>query len=249
MSVLDKLNAVPTYHFNVPSTGETIKFRPFLHKEEKVLQIAKNTNDMDQYLQAIKDTIKACSYGSFDVDNAPTYDIEEFFLALRAKSVGETMNITLICQHPDEHSREGICGGEAETTIPLETIHIDRDLIKKDKYIVKLNDETSIEFTPPNFETMSKIIKFREDPENADILEIVTSMVKSIFTENEIYTASDYTHEELKSFLENLTSQQIDEMLDIIKNTPTIFHQVEVECPKCHRPITYQFNGLYDFFV
>ena len=131
MSVLDKLNATPSYFFEVPSTGEKIKFRPFLHKEERILQIAKESNDTAQYLEAVKDILRACSYGNFDVDNAPTYDIEEFFIALRSKSVGEIMNITLLCQHPDESKPDQVCGGEVEVSLNLNDIHIDRSLIDK----------------------------------------------------------------------------------------------------------------------
>ena len=249
MSVLDKLNATPTYVFEVPSTGEQIKFRPFLHKEERVLQMSKETNDLNQYLQAVKDTIKACSYGNFDVDNAPTYDIEEFFIALRSKSVGEVMNITLLCQHQDESTTDKVCGGEVEISFNLNDIKIDKNLITKDKFIVELNDETSIELSSPNYDTMAKLIELRQNPDSVEIIDLLITMVKSVFTKDDVYTRSDYSDEELKTFLENLTSQQIDKMLDVIKDTPTLIYDVEGECPKCHKMVNYRFSGLYDFFV
>lgn len=249
MSVLDKLNAVPSYFFEVPSTGEKIKFRPFLHKEEKVLQVAKESNDMDTYLQAVKDTIKACSYGNFDVDNAPTYDIEEFFLALRAKSIGDVMNITLLCQHPDKENPEKVCGGEVDIQFNLSSVHIDKSLITKEKFIVELNNDTSIELSAPNYDTLAKLIAVRENPDSVELVDIISTMVKSVFTKDDVYTRTDFSDEELKSFLNNLTSTQIDKMLDVIKNTPTLIYDVEGECPKCHNMVNYRFSGLYDFFV
>lgn len=247
MSNLSKLNVYPTYIFVAPSSQESFKYRPFLHKEEKVLQIAKESNNTNEYLQAIKDTIKACSFGKFDVDNAPTYDIEEFFIQLRAKSIGSNMNVTLICQQPNGDG--GVCGGEAECSFSLNEVHVKGDFIKQEEYIVKLNDEFSLELIPPNYDTLSKIITMQEDIENADIIDVICTMVKSIFSEKEVYAKKDYSIEDLKEFLNNLTSNQLDNVLNIIKNTPTIVYDIQAECPKCHKQITYRFTGLYDFFV
>ena len=247
MSDLLNLNVYPTYIFIIPSTKESIKYRPFLHKEEKVLQLAKESNNMDEYLQAVKDTIKACSFNKFDVDNAPTYDIEEFFIQLRAKSIGAKMTVTLVCQQPLEDGN--VCGGTSECTFSLNDVHVKGDFVDAKDYIVKLNDEFSLELVPPNYDTLSKILSMRENSEDADIIEVISTMVKSIFSEKEVYTKKDYSNEDLKTFLNNLTSSQLDQVLEIIKNTPTIVYDIQDECPKCQKQITYRFTGLHDFFV
>ena len=247
MSDLLKLNVYPTYFFVVPSTKESIKFRPFLHKEEKVLQIAKETNDIEQYLQAIKNTIKACTFDQFDVDNAPSYDIEEFFLALRSKSVGSIMDVTLICQHKNEDGT--VCDGEATTNVNLDEIHVDSEKANIDEYKIKLNDEFYVQLSPPNYSTIIKLMQLRENSENVDFNHIIMTMIKSIYSEKEIYLRKDISDDELYKFIDGLTSNQVNEMLDIIKNAPTIQYKVDVECPKCHNKITYTFNGIYDFFV
>ena len=253
MSVLDKINAVPTYIFTLPSSGEEIKYRPFIHKEEKVLMLAKESGEA-QYLQAIKDIISTCSFGKLNPDEMASFDIEEFFLRLRGVSVGETVTMSLVCQHPklDEEGNvvEGeICGYENPLVVNLSEIHVDREAIQPNKFIVKLNDEVSVEMRYPNYETFEQLMIMRRDPEtDIDIADVLSTMIKSIFTDSEVYPASDMTKEDIKGFVERLTSQQIEKMVDVLRETPTIEHNVSITCEKCGRNITYSFRGIYDFF-
>ena len=254
MSVLDKINAVPTHIFILPSTGEEIKFRPFIHKEEKVLMLAKESGNETNYMQALKDIISTCSFGKLNPDEMATFDIEEFFLRLRGASVGQNVNLSLVCQHPelDEEGNliEGkICGHENPITVNLADIEVDRELIKQNKFIVQLNEEVSVEMRYPNYDTFEKLMILREDPEaDIDVSDVLTDMVRSIFTKDEIFPATDMTTEEIKAFIDRLTSQQIENMLEVLRNTPTVAYDVAIQCEACGREITYNFRGVYDFF-
>ena len=248
MGALDKINAVPTYEFTVPSTQEIIKFRPFVHKEEKVLQIAKSSNNIETYMSAIKDTIKACTFGIFDPDKYATYDIEDFFLRLREKSISETMDVVLLCQHPG-NSKEGTCDAECPITIPLAEIHIDAEQASADNYKIQLSDTVGVELKAPAFDTLEKLAQLHEDPDAVGIGEILATMVKCIFTQDEVIPANECTKEELVNFIESLTSNQIDKISEVLRNTPTISYRAVTNCPKCGKEVSYTFRGIYDFFV
>ena len=111
---LPKLNDQPKFEITVPSTKEIHRFRPFLVKEEKVLLIALESNDQRQMLNAIADTVDACSNGSVRVNELTTYDIEYLFTQLRGKSVGETTKLQMICKE---------CENTTEAVINLDDIN------------------------------------------------------------------------------------------------------------------------------
>ena len=52
--------ATPTYELELPSTGQTIQYRPFLVKEEKLLVLALEGEDVKEITTAIKNVIKSC---------------------------------------------------------------------------------------------------------------------------------------------------------------------------------------------
>ena len=90
--------STPTYELELPSTGELIKYRPFLVKEEKVLLIALESEDTKQITNAIKNVIKNCIFTkNIKVETLPTFDIEFLFLNIRGKSVGEEIEVNVIC--------------------------------------------------------------------------------------------------------------------------------------------------------
>ena len=94
---LPKLNDTPKYSMTIPSTGQEVRFRPFLVKEEKVMLIALESEDQKQQLNSIVDTLKACIEDEVNFNTLTTFDVELMFNKLRAKSVGETAKIGLKC--------------------------------------------------------------------------------------------------------------------------------------------------------
>ena len=96
---LPKLDT-PKYQLTLPSTGETIEYRPFLVKEQKILMMAQESKEESNMLLAVGDLVNACTFGKIDTKRSPTFEIEYVFLNIRAKSVGETVNINIVC--PDD---------------------------------------------------------------------------------------------------------------------------------------------------
>lgn len=254
MSILEKVNAVPTYTFTLPSTGEKITYRPFLHREEKNLMIAKETGSNDDYLTAIKSLITNCSFGKLDPDTMASFDIEEFFIRIREKSIGEVINMSLICQQEENGV---VCGWSNPITINLKEIKIPHKSVPKDNFNVKLNDEVSVQLGFPNFNTLEKILKLRLKNQEGDTTpdetledtSIIATIIKSITIGTDIVEAEKIEPKELKDFLDNLTSKQVEELFNVILKTPSIEYTAKIKCNKCMKDITYTFKGLYDFFI
>ena len=254
MAVLDNLNVVPTYIFKLPSSGEEVKYRPFLHKEEKVLQMARETEDPKSLIRAIKDSIKACTFGEFDVDNAPSFDIEELFLRIRECSIGESVTVTLICQNQVERERSDgsiykePCHTGNDVKINLSKIKIDPKKIPTPKPIVKLSEEVSVEMRYPNIDTIEVIGLLRKDTNNVDVVDLLCTTIFSVFTKEEVYLAKEMPKGELKKFLENLTTQQVESLLNVLMSSPSIEYKISETCKKCGQKIDYTFKGIFDFF-
>ena len=128
---LPKINT-PTYELVLPSNGKKIKYRPFLVREEKILIMAMESEDMKQITSSIVQILGDCIITKdVKVESLSTFDIEYLFLNVRAKSVGETVEVNVTC--PDD----------GETQVELE-IAIDSIKVQKTrghKNIIKLDDE------------------------------------------------------------------------------------------------------------
>ena len=133
--------STPTYELELPSTGQKIKYRPFLVKEEKVLVIALESEDTKQITTAIKTVIKNCiETKNVKIESLPTFDIEYLFLNIRGKSVGEEIEVNIIC--PDD--------GETTVGIKLsvDDIHVQKNPEHNNK--IKLDDSIVMELKYPS---------------------------------------------------------------------------------------------------
>ena len=90
---------VPIYEIKLPSTGKTIKFRPFTVKEEKLFLMAYETEDAKYSVDTIFQVLNNCVISEGDIKDLPTFDIEYLFLNLRARSVGEVVKLKYRCNN------------------------------------------------------------------------------------------------------------------------------------------------------
>ena len=237
--VLPKIS-VPTYELELPSTGQTIKYRPFLVKEEKLLVIALESEDTKQITNAIKTVIKNCvETKGVKVEILPTFDIEYLFLNIRAKSVGEEIDINVIC--PDDE----------ETSVPVK---IDVDEIKVQKNPnhtnkIKLDDSLMMEMKYPS---LDQFIKNNFDISNNNAMEqsfeLVASCVDKIYNEDEVWDASDVTKKELMEFLDQMNTTQFKEIETFFETMPKLSHKIKVKNPNTGFENEVVLEGLTSFF-
>lgn len=234
---IPSLNSSPKYTVQIPSTGETVRFRPFLVKEQKVLLLAYESQDKKQIIGAILDTIKSCVEGDIDVYQLATFDVDYLFTQIRAKSVGEKVDIGLKCSH---------CETQNNQEINLEDVKIEG---KKESSVIKLTDEISIKMKYPNYEKFMKNNDIFESKTSTDIImNIIIASIESIMTEEENVLAADESSEDLMNFVESMTAAQFQLVSDFMEEMPTMKLDVDFKCVNCGEDNTVTLQGIDDFF-
>jgi len=233
--------ATPTYELELPSTGETIQFRPFLVKEEKILVIALESEDNKQITNAIKGVIKNCiKTKGIKVEQLPTFDIEYLFLNIRGKSVGEEIELNVIC--PDD----------GETEVPVK-INIDDIKVQKDDEHdnkIKISDNLMMVMKYPSLDQFIKN-NFDFDDKNAmdQSFELIASCIDSICSEEEVWAAGDCTKKEINEFLESMNSSQFKGIEKFFETMPKLSHTIPVTNPATKVKSDVVLEGLASFFA
>ena len=233
--------ATPTYELELPSTGQTVKYRPFLVKEEKVLVIALESEDPKQITTAIKTVIKNCILTKgIKVEALPTFDIEYLFLNIRGKSVGEVIEVNVIC--PDDETTP------AKVEINLDDIKVQKDDKHTNK--IKLYDSIMMEMKYPSLDEFIKNNFDLNDTSNMDqSFDLIASCIGKIYTEEEVWVAADCTKKEINDFLESMNSSQFKEIEAFFSTMPKLSHTINVINPKTKVESEVVLEGLASFFA
>jgi hypothetical protein len=228
----------PTYELTLPSNGKKVKYRPFLVKEEKILILAIESGDPKDITRAIKDVLKNCiSTRGIKVDELPTFDIEYLFLNIRAKSVGESVELIVRC--PDD--------GVTEVNA---TVYIDEIKVKKDKdhtTDIKIDDTYTMRMKYPSLEQfVNENFSFSADVDST--FEIVASCIDVVFSEDEAWEAKECTKKELVAFVEQFNSSQFKEVEKFFDTMPKLSHTITVTNPNTGVENEVTLEGLSSFF-
>jgi len=235
---LPKINT-PTYELSLPSNGKKIKYRPFLVREEKILIMALETENQKQITDAVVEILDACIMTrGIKVQNLATFDIEYIFLNVRSKSVGETINVNIIC--PDDEKTS------VEIPIDLESIKVKKD--KSHTNIVKIDDNLSLKLKYPSMEQFIENNFESTDETIKNTMKLITSSIDMIFSEEESWNASESTQKELEEFIEQLNSKQFQTIEKFFDTMPKLSHRVKVTNPKTNVESTVILEGLAAFF-
>jgi hypothetical protein len=233
--------STPTYELELPSTNQTIKYRPFLVREEKLLVLALETEDNKQITNAIKTVIKNCiETKGIKVESLPTFDIEYLFLNIRGKSVGEQVEVNIIC--PDD----------AETSVPVK-INIDEIKVQTTdghSNRIKIDNEIMMEMKYPSLDQFIKNnFDFNSDNAMEQSFDLISSCIDKIYTEEEVWTAEDVTKKELTEFLDQMNSSQFKEIEKFFETMPKLSHKIKVKNPNTKVESEVVLEGLSSFFA
>jgi len=233
--------ATPTYELELPSSGQPIKYRPFLVKEEKLLVLALESEDTKQITNAIKTVIKNCiETKNVKVETLPTFDIEYLFLNIRAKSIGEEIEVNIICPDDDE------------TTVPVK---IDVDDIKVEKNSehdkkIKVDDSIMMEMKYPSLDQFIKNnFDFAQQNSVDQSFDLIASCIDKIYTEEEVWAAPDLSKKELVDFLEQMNSFQFKQIEQFFETMPKLSHKINVKNPNTEVESEVVLEGLSSFFA
>jgi len=233
--------ATPTYELELPSSGETIQYRPFLVKEEKLLVIALESEDTKQITTAIKTVIKNCILTkNIKVETLPTFDIEFLFLNIRGKSVGEEIEVNIIC--PDDN----------ETQVPVK-INLDDIKVQKNEEHsnkIKIDNSIMMEMRYPSLDQFIKSnFDFSEKNAMDQSFELIGSCIDTIYTEDEVWATGDVTKKEISDFLESMNSSQFKGIERFFETMPKLSHTIKVKNPKTEVESEVVLEGLASFFA
>lgn len=222
----------PTYTLQIPSTKETIEFRPFLVKEEKILMIAQESKDLNQINSTIEKIIDQCTFGKVKAGDLTTYDVEYIFIQLRAKSVGESVQLKVKCKE---------CGKENGVSVDLTKINVVfPETQTPDK--IELTDSVGIILKPFSFKDARKL-------NNNDLNSVITAAIKSIYDQDNIYDPKDVTKKEMDEFIDSLSHKNLESIKDYINNQPALKHTITFKCAHCGEDNSIELSNISDFFT
>ena len=235
--------STPTHELVLPSTGKKIKYRPFLVKEEKVLILALESGDLRQITMGIKDVLSDCIITKgVDVEALPSFDIEYLFLNVRAKSVGEAIDLIVTC------------ADDGETEVPVK-IYVDEiQVVKSEEHTtdIRLDDKVVLRMKYPSLDQFIKNnFDFGSEESLSTIeqsFEIIAECIDTIFTEEDAWAAADCTRKELIEFIESVNSAQFKKIEEFFESMPKLSHTFKVKNPKTKKDNEVTLEGLSSFF-
>lgn len=218
-----------------------VKFRPFLVKEQKILMMAVESKDINEVVRSLSQIITNCCLEPIDAESLPLADLELIFLHLRAKSVGESIDVLFKCNNILDDERK--CNMVVDITI---------DLLKDVKVettqgsdIIWLSDKIAIKMKNPTLE-ITRLI----DDENENLSDkIIANCIDQIIEDEEVHDASSIPESEIIEFVSELQTKDYEKMWNFVKNAPTIKYQQKHICPKCGYEHEVKLEGLSDFFT
>lgn len=237
---------IPTYDLELVSTGEKIKFRPFLVKEEKILLMALESGDEKDILNAIKQILSNCILTKLEINDLPLFDLQYIFLQLRSRSIGETIEVNL--KHKNGVNSKGIeCDQIQKIKIKIDEIKPTKKKNFSPK--IELNHEMGILMKFPTVETLSKVT-VSQNMNNVfeDLFDVIVDSIDHIYLKDELYHRKDHKKEEFVEFLNNLNNDQFESIKNFFINLPSISVNKTYRCSKCGIEENVVLSSLEDFF-
>jgi|TARA_B100000035_G_scaffold51741_1_gene40356 hypothetical protein len=233
---LPKLNDTPKYSVKIPSTQMTVRYRPFLVKEEKVLLLAMESDDTNDIILAILDTISACVADNIDVNKLTTYDVEYLFTQIRAKSVGETTNVNIECES---------CKEPNAVSIDINSINVEG--LDGINYNVQLSPDMQLELKHPTYSDIFNDPTINGEDTTETLFAMIRHSMKNLKTEDEIINLENESAENLDEFIGSMNTEQFDQVRQFIDTVPVLQYDVEFDC-KCGTHNKKELRGIQSFF-
>ena len=224
----------PTFKLKVPSTGKTIEFRPFVVKEEKLLLMLGDEDKQRDKSDLIKKLLSSCILSNTKIEDLTTFDIEYIFINLRSKSVGEEVDVMLMCEE---------CGEKCPVTINLDTdVFISGKKPKDVDFNIPINTSVGFEMQYPTVDVLSDSI------DNNDTVGMIIKCIKGIYDETTVHKAEDYTEKEMREFVESLSIRDIKKLQTFFDELPKVKCRVKFTCPHCGHENETELEGIGNFF-
>ena len=225
------------YELEQPSTGEKIKYRPFLVKEQKTLMMASESGDETQIRDSLAGIISSCTFEKVDPFTVPMFDVEFLFLRIRGKSVGEKIELNLLC--PDDGETR------VKTTLNLEDVGVNQKLGHTSE--ISITDKIKIIMRYP---TLNDMVGMSGEKEAGfdEVLSMMKRCIHEVHDEETVHSKVDMSESDLTEFIESLTTEQFQGLADFFDTMPKVAHSIDVTNPKTKKKGEVVIEGIQSFF-
>jgi len=239
---LPKLNTI-TYQLVLPSTDQAITYRPFTVEEEKILLTAQESTEAKDILQAMRQIVNNCVQTPIDVMKMATFDLEYFFLNIRAKSTGE--EIELLLKHRNSTNSNGqVCEHKQIMKISIDEVKVHKSENHQNRF--QLDENVGVQLRYPTFEAMAYT---NNNDEFEQLIELIANSIEMIYDKDGVYNAEDSTIDELRKFVYSMNQKQIAMIQEFFETMPVLKHEVAYKCTECGCLENVEIRGFQNFFL
>lgn len=228
----------PKYRTTLHSNGKTVEYRPFLVKEEKILLMALESKDVNQMIDALYDIIDACTFNTLDVKKLPTYDMEQLFVLIRQKSVGEKQVVKVTCPE---------CQATNEFELDFEKVRLTEQGKVSSK--IRINDNVVVEMKHPTMYDVYGVMSKVDGSMAEQSYKVAAASIKAVYYGEDVFDDTNTTKEELEEFIGSMNSEQFRQMQEYIGSVPRIELDLEYTCMNCGYHEEDVIRGLQSFFI
>ena len=223
----------PRFTLTLPSNGDKIEYRPFLVKEQKQLLMATQAS-LEEQIMAINRIVETCTFGKVRPNKLPSFDVEYMFLQIRARSVGEVVDMVLTCE----------CEAKQDTKLDISAVEVD----KPEGHVkeIEVGGDVMVVMRYPTLEELELI---GADRSVDSIIRVIARSIDSIWQADQMYAATDYSEAELIEFVENLSPTGLEKMENFFATMPVLQHTIEWDCESCEKHNAVRLEGIQSFFA
>lgn len=230
----------PKYRVKLPFTERSVEYRPFTVKEEKILLIAAEAKVQKQILIAIRDVIESCSMGKIRAGKLAMVDFEALFLSIRSKSVGESIELEVECEH---------CKNKQSHT--LNFMDVIANVIKPPKVAntFKVTDTVGVTLKYITVDDLIDAIDENDNIESNTLLDsLISASIETVFDEENVYKIENFSKDKVTAFVESLPHSALINIKDFMESVPTLSHTLDFTCSKCEKVNKIETGGMLSFF-
>ena len=224
----------PTYQLTLPSTQQKIDFRPFLVREQKIIMMAQESQDEKQMVRAMSDLVTSCTFNKFDVNKLPIFDVEYMFLKIRGKSIGETVELNLMC--PDD--------GETQVPTKINLEEIEVSMTVGHSNMIDITDKIKLQLRYPVYNDATEVNSLEQSD---GVFKLLTRCIDKIIYGDQEYNRVDITDKEIEEFIDQLNTDQFNSIVEFFNTMPKLRHVVQITNPKTKVKSEVVLEGLQNF--
>ena len=230
----------PTFTIKVPSTSENVHFRPMTVREEKILLMAKTSEDSD-LPEAIMQVLNNCIIDHVNLTELTIFDIEYLFMMLRSQSISNIVKVSY--RDPEDDKVR-------DFEIDLAKVKLQNlpDEIKPEMLTIEGNSEYKLEMIYPKASLyINEHFKSLTDPTDIEMA-LIGSSIGAVWIGDSRTSVEGETPEEVNSFIESLDVKTFDQVRNFVLRMPNLYHEIKWKNEKgTERSVV--LKTLSDFFT